>query len=1067
MVFSHRCIPLSVNLREENASTQQRDVVTASFVKLTVAISSALHGNPEPLSEAWDYEYDNLWRHRWGKKPFHMCTPEEQYGILMARTHWCRRLKSHNKQFLKRLLHAGGALKLKEILHTTDGILASLLISYPEVFYSPIRGREYAVADEICNNLISNGLQRYDSTLADLKSFRKRLRKCAFEQRECTLTEHEQRCYGSWLQKVVDLYNPTSKSTSKAKMFRVCVFTQARATGLVGQKGVNDTIGKFLDSVMTPKIFSPDKLLMECIDYVLEEVVTNANGGNPNMRISISTSACTENPKKKEGKFGLIKRSTHEFPPIPKFSPTNEGGQLGNWAFFKAVELVEKQDPSIFKVNVAGIRENGKCRVVTSGSFYKDALLQPFSHMTMQAIKNQRSLRNGLSAGRLGWRFISRVDHLDPVDGHVLFEKVRRVFSVDWEKATDNPTHISAHVITGALLKKMRLPDDIYSAITSLWPGLKDLYVKGKFIGTMANGVPMGDPLTKTNLSLAHPICERYASVTAPGVKIVHDGNGDDTIIILGADTEAIITKWVCAYNSAAEMLGYKLSENDTFTTSSWGTYCEEVFCIPVDRFNTVATASKLKDNRLMPYLDHPKMRLVIDTKKDRSDYSSVIDGKVTLMGKDAWYADNGLESTLFAVASASQDICLGVRYEQKPMYLPHEIFSIGKTPRKWDVVSWTNAIWSQPAKVVNITTLAMKELLEEAPRFLTTHRAVKSAERHFQKELVSEEFQIPEDDPIRQLIVIPREKTHLFPLGVLQRLTDSKHLTTSEEVEGIYLFQKRIQELEQHQHVDLFENLRTKVKQEPEYTKAQVMQTVTKFKDRFYSSRYLLRRPREVDYYFTHHIDELRNSDPRKVSIPGFDYPDRFVKRLPANSPKARAEEELYEWLNKEVENILGEREYSLPPKQLLEDDPIILQEIERSSGRYFIIVTDDRKLVNLARNKLIGRDIARMSIRNWVRIDADEQSVLRALEYRQEPTTIIVDEGNLNAFLMKTDIVPTQYPDWEDDVVLKPPRNQEDIWDVYLAPVTITPENIHSLLESGHSGGSIRRRGAHRRGG
>nr|QIR30291.1 RNA-dependent RNA polymerase [Plasmopara viticola lesion associated narnavirus 12] len=1077
MVFSHRCIPLSVSLRVEDTSSIAKEETTESFTKLTVAISKALcSGDPKPLDEAWDYEYDNLWRHRWGKKPFHICSPKEQYGILMARTHWCKRLKPHNRNLLKRLLEDKKCLVLKEILHTCDGIVSALLVTFPEIFYSPARGSEYAIADQIVNNLISNGLSRYDALLADLKSMRKRFRKAAFECKEFHLTEHENRTYGSWMSKVLDIYNPMCTSTSRAKMFRVCVFTQSRATGLVGKKGVDATLEKFLQEVTTPRRFEPDSMMMYCIDAITDMVVGQANGGNPQFRISVSTSACTENPKREEGKFGHIRKCVNEFPPIGKFSPTNPGGQLGNWAFWKGMRLIEDQDPSIFKVNVAGIRENGKCRVVTSGSFYKDAVLQPFSHMTMQAIKNQRSLRNGLSAGRLGWRFISRIDHNDPVDGEPLFENVRRVLSVDWEKATDRPSHKSAHAISGLLLEKMRLPKRILDNVKTLWPGLKDLYVNGRYVGAMANGVPMGDPMTKTNLSLAHPICEHYARAHSPGVKVVHDGNGDDTAIILGARTESEIDVWVEAYHRGAAMLGYHLSENDTFVTSTWGTYCEEVFCIPVDRFNTVHTASKLKDNRYMPYLDHPKMRLVLDTQKDRRDYSSKNEGKVTLMGKDMWYANETVEGSLFSVASAIQDVSLGLRYEQRPMYLPPEVFSIGKVPHRWDIDGWTNAIWSQPPKVVNITVTAMRELNKEIPAFLTTRRAVKSAERHFEKELVVEHFTIPDDDPIKALILVPREKTHLFPLGVLDRLVESKHLTSSSEVEALYLFQRRLETLEQEVQADLFENLKTMVSPEVEYDKDRVRQTVTEFRSNFYKCRHQLRRPLEEDYYLTVDIDNLRNSDPRRVDIPEFDYINRFVPRLPADTPKRRAEERLFEWFNRSVDRILNGEDYDLPPVEILEDDPLIIQSIERSDKGHHIIVTNDLRLVRQAQNKLVGKDIGRISIINWLKIDADERQILDNLGDSAEDTLIHIDQGNLDAFLEGTGYTfsrrgplrPPPVIEWTGDVEGRPVKSQEDVQaDIYLPQLRLTPANVHSIIEGRmvvHRG--LMRRGARRRG-
>jgi hypothetical protein len=312
----------------------------------------------------------------------------------------------------------------------------------------------------------------------------------------------------------------------------------------------------------------------------------------------------------------------------------------------------------------------------------------------------------------------------------------------------------------------------------------------------------------------------------------------------------------------------------------------------------------------------------------------------------------------------------------------------------------------------------------------------------------------------------ISRAETQKFPLGVLERLVESKHLTTSEEVEGIYLFQKRLETLEVAHHVDLFENLRTMVSPEREYTYQDVLSTVVKFKERFHHCRHLLRRPHKVDYYLTNDIDKLRDSDPLRVDIAGFDYHKRFKDRIPPDTPKRRAEEALYEWIIEWEGPIKRDEFYELPPSQLLEDDPLILLDIERDhQNTFFLIVTDDIRLVRLAQNKVFGKDIARISIRNWVCIDADEGAVLRALGDRAQVTRIIVDEGSLDAFMLSTDVAPTSIPSWNDDVTLRLPREQEEIWDVYLRPINITPSNVQSIIENRSTiGRTLRRQGARR---
>jgi len=171
-----------------------------------------------------------------------------------------------------------------------------MLISYPEALKPGMNQHAYANSDRIMNSLISNGLQDYAGQVNRLKSFRKRMRKAAFEQSKIRLTQEEQRSH-AWLESVVTEFNQRVGINSKANMFRACVFTQSRATGLGNNKMAATAVDKFLAEVTVKKEFNPDDTLLEAIEWVLDEVVSNM-GGNPQFRISMSTSACTENPKK-------------------------------------------------------------------------------------------------------------------------------------------------------------------------------------------------------------------------------------------------------------------------------------------------------------------------------------------------------------------------------------------------------------------------------------------------------------------------------------------------------------------------------------------------------------------------------------------------------------------------------------------------------------------------------------------------------------------------------------------------------------------------------------------------
>jgi hypothetical protein len=721
--------------------------------------------------------------------------------------------------------------------------------------------------------------------------------------------------------------------------------------------------------------------------------------------------------------------------------------------FNEARKKIQNGSPDIWKTNVAGIRENGKCRVVTSGSFYKDAFLQPFSHMTIEAVKSDPLLRDSLQAARLGYKFVDQITHLDHKRGAILFEERVRVMSFDWRKATDWPPHKSAHLTMGALFDKMHLPRDIKRDIFAIWPGKKDIYVNGKNRGQMVNGIPMGDPLTKTNISLAHPICAKYADLKC-GTMIsgVGAGNGDDGVEIKsGPHAE----EWMAHFLAAAKQLGYELSEDDFFITGDWFTYCEEVARIPIDRFNTTSNAARLKDDRLSPYLDFPKYRLVIDTRKDRKDFSSDPKGKYTLLGKDIEYVRSGGQmgcSHLFNIASACQDVCLGLRYQKIPVYLPRQVFSIGKLPAGWNPTSWANALMTQKKHPRTVAYTAMRELIGEREPLLIKLRGVLSRETHFDKESYVEIKTIPTDDPIKKYRVVTAEQWKLFPRGVLERLRTVGRLVPESKIQALYLFQERVQSLNQvMESHDLFEVVKGMSIGLDDPSKEDLERVCNRMKDMFGYRPWSIASAVEEDLYPRNIVEILRKSDPLRVDLPEFKYLERFTKPLPNDSPLERALGNLEAWFDDNYENIIAGNEYSLPPTDIIEDDPIMILAAKRSTSDMVVLVTNDIKLWRLIYNEVPSKLIGRISVESWINHDADESAFISALKKRLGlEVEILVDQGAFETFLLRTDISPTRYPGWTENIDRSKVRSAEEIYDVYIPPVTLNSDNVLGTVKT-----------------
>jgi hypothetical protein len=504
------------------------------FAELLHEVKRCLNGH-EVSSLPFDHEYTNLWRFRdSSNRKFRRMPKVDKVATLRNYTWWYKRLKSCHRNAVKRLLSTDkGLFKLKEILHTVDGTMMSLILGCPEIFiHTSSKGRAgvYTLSDHIMNNLITNLLQDYPGTMKMIKTWKKGLKKAAFEKRPYEVPTIISRRL-SWVRIVTSFMNKLHKLNSKAKMFRICVLTQTRAVGLADSKMVRNTLDEFVKEVTVPKKFEITKEVGAAIDAVTDRVVLNAEGISAHFRMSMSTSSCVESKRSEEGKFGFLKRYPN-LPELPEFGPENEGGQLTP-LWYEARRKILRGDEDVYKVNVCGIRENGKCRVVTSGSFWKDAFLQPFSHLTIEMLKKETALRDSFVAGRLGWRFIESITHLDPVRGEIIFEDKPIAVSSDWTKATDKPTIASAHRVTWHMLQKTNLDRDTLNAIRAIWPGAKDMYLNGKYAGRMLNGVPMGDPLTKSNLSITHPISAYYADMMWGKHVVVYAGNGDDMVLLI------------------------------------------------------------------------------------------------------------------------------------------------------------------------------------------------------------------------------------------------------------------------------------------------------------------------------------------------------------------------------------------------------------------------------------------------------------------------------------------------------------------------------------------------------
>jgi len=1013
--FSQRCLPLTSNLKEpisRNAEDRKGELLTYEWEQILKILVRCIRKGEPSVPFSWDYDYDSLWspalRDPLGHRinPYR-CSPSAFLGTIRTRTHWYKRLPVSGRNRVKRLVGTiKGRMRLKDVLNTTDGVLTSLIFSFPELFLSE---GGYTLSDRITSSVIMNCFHNYDRFQRKLKKLRKSIKWAGLNQKDVPINLDELRDM-SYFVRPIQILNEYKKRTSKSKMFRVAMVSQTRATGLAGPGQVKESIDEFLSNVTVRREYRPNELLTQAIDDVTSELASEIRLGlNPEFKISMSTAACRESPRRNEGKFGYLKELVRDLditiPPLSEGIP----GTLGNLLWPLAKEKLDKDPDQALAVNVAAVRENGKARVVTSGSFWKDIMLQPFSHITIHLIKTISNLRSGLQAGRLGYRFIEKIWFGPGSPYNFILKLGAFLFSTDWAKATDAPTHAMGRDVVGRLLRKCGLDDESLAYVLSYWLGEKTLYYGGKPVGTLVNGIPMGDPLTKTCLSLAHPICDRYATLKT-GALAIEEGNGDDTIVITDNSEYAI------AHMEASEMLGYERSPMDESLSRTWGTYCEEYFYLPVSHVNTCQWGNRFQNSLLLPYLDIVKLRIVIATEKDREDFSSDPSGKATMLGHDGEYfksREPGPHPTINAIASGFQDVCLDLVNNQKPLYLPRQVAGVGKPTPWWSVDSYMNLFKRVRPWHKKYYLVAMEELNNPGRSGVTRYKGTLKSDKHFNNEMYVETYEIPLDDPIRQKIMVHSYEWDRWPFGVLEKLVTLGYLVPESKLAKYYLFQERLEQLTSDTRRDLFEKVREELDDIPSPSPEREREIVSTFVKNFRDAPYRIKRQRCEDLYAANAVSQLEKGNPLTVDSE-FPLIKKFGKRLKPGSPYEKKGQELYQWFIGRYAGLQGIP--ATPPSDVLEDDDIIIQQIADNEVAIYVIITDDIRLYRLARNKNPRKMIWRMSVYHYLQTnswleenhpgvsydDYFEETLEDAYGYPYD-ACVLQDKGSTESFVAK----------------------------------------------------------------
>jgi hypothetical protein len=335
-------------------------------------------------------------------------------------------------------------------------------------------------------------------------------------------------------------------------------------------------------------------------------------------------------------------------------------------------------------------------------------------------------------------------------------------------------------------------------------------------------------------------------------------------------------------------------------------------------------------------------------------------------------------------------------------------MYGVGKPAPGWDVSTWISIINSGPEWKRRFYYLNMKIVVSGRGDLLPKGYAKES--RHFDGEAWVESLVIPENHPIKQKMKLTVEQAKLLPPGVITKLVSMKYLVSETQLTKYFLFQERLDEMENVQR-DVFQVAIEKLECiDEEFSNEELENVVTNFVDLYSHRPYDLKREQYDNLYDFEAIEALEAGNPLRVTCVDFPLIAKFWKREP---PRTRYEEEglrLWEWFQGAVERLVQGLPIDNPPVEVLEDDPLIIQEIGQMRTPFYFVITNDKKMLRKASRKVPAATIVHISCEDFVNIgNYDFDNPERVIEAIMplynidswEDLTLLVDSGSLETFL------------------------------------------------------------------
>jgi hypothetical protein len=884
--------------------------------------------------------------------------------------------------------------RFRNLCNHVDGQILSILLGNPEV---PRSWDELSHLTLSLIGLFSNDL-RYGSRL---KAEKKWYRKALLEDGILLSAKTD----FWWLHK--ELQYAYENKQNKSLMYSVATLTQTRNCGLPPKEVLDDSLQKWRKCILSEdrEVIPPD-YIEENINNYVNRYGFNIETAIRRAKLLFSTKGEFDFPRKLGGKCAALKSIIGDRSPIYAVDLNN--GQLtnrqifvedlGNYIFHKCIQMYTPKD---LAVRLSAVFEPGfKVRCITVSKIIHAEILSPLGKILLEIMSQYPECQSGVSASRHGWNAMKDLTPSKPGLSWMFYgERNLRILSSDLEEATDSVEFVISEKIIRTWGGILQLPSFYIDLVVDIFCTGRPVYYKGMPIGITKRGALMGDPLTKAILTSLHIIAFEEAKKVSDF--LWSNWVGDDLVSIAIGDSPLL------RQIESLKELYMKVSEKDTYISSQWANYSEEFLRIPENRYNCFDFAIKTNFWGRVPYVDYPRIRLILPVQTNQDmKMSASMEGKYLLTAREVRWAPKGTYGYLgLALASLFQNYYLEDFADQNP-YMPTIFGGQGKLP-EFGTLNYFNYLeWSNTSeKMLRYeATIASDVVLLFSNRrtlatFTTRHMIPFGMRRNkhlrldrWQRRIKSSAFP-PE---VQELLVATRQQA--YDLGQFYPRLTSVYETEDSlfiELEAQKKYREMILGDAQDEPEETLEELILEdvlVDKHPQ----DIRRTMEKFFEICERHSRFLKEVRISPLYQREARDIIHEIYGLHVDIPCF-LPNFEVGR---------------ELSLMERENILIKEWFdggmiTPPPLYTVDDDDVIASDAKASDKSYIIICTDDVELCK--RCSAFCLMVIRIPMRAWCEawffLNEDlEEAIIRIFdEYGvdyETPLDPVVDMGSFSAY-------------------------------------------------------------------